>query len=205
MTSEIASRSQDDPAPRRGVITLVRHGEPALSRKIKLNGDGYRDWWARYEQGSIREGQVAPEEIQAFARDAHVIFASTRKRAIESCELAVAGRPYTLDEAMIEAPLPPPPLPSFVRMGPKIWGFISRFCWWYFRYGEGGETRAQAEVRAGGVADRLIAAAEAGQDVLVVAHGFFNTMIGIQLKLRGWRRIGGRGWRYWNTRRFAKD
>ena len=186
------------------MITLARHGEPALSRKIKLTGDQYREWWARYELGSIREGQAAPEDVRAFAREADVIFASTRRRAIESCELAVAGKPYTLDETLIEAPLPPPPLPRSLRLGPRHWGFISRFFWWYFRYGEGGETRAEAEVRAAGVAERLIAIADTGQNVMVVAHGFFNTMIGIQLKLRGWRQISGRGWRYWNTRRFAK-
>ena len=83
-------------------------------------------------------------------------------------------------------------------------GFISRFCWWYFRYGEGGETRSQAEVRAAGVAERLIAAAEAGQDVLVVAHGFFNTMIGLSLQRHGWKLASSQGYKYWSMRRFER-
>lgn len=193
------------PAAKPGVITLARHGEPALSRKIRLNGAEYREWWGRYELGGLLPHQSPPADLLEIARNADVIFASVRRRAIESANLTVGGKPYALDEVFIEAPLPPPPLPSFVRIGPKIWGFISRFCWWYFRYREADEeTRNQAAVRAARAADLLTAPAEAGQDVLLVAHGFFNTMIGIELKKRGWRRIDGRGWRYWNTRRFAK-
>jgi broad specificity phosphatase PhoE len=194
------------PAAKPGVITLARHGEPALSRKIRLNADEYREWWGRYELGGLLPEQSPPAGLLEIARAADVIFASERRRAIESATLTVGDKTFVLDPVFIEAPLPPPPLPSFVRLGPKIWGFISRFCWWYFRYREADEeTRAQAEVRAAQAADLLTARAEAGQEVLLVAHGFFNTMIGIELKKRGWRRIDGRGWRYWNTRRFAKD
>lgn len=39
------------PPARPGVITLARHGEPALSRKVTLNAPQYGDWWARYEEG----------------------------------------------------------------------------------------------------------------------------------------------------------
>ena len=46
--------------------------------------------------------------------------------------------------------------------------------------------------------------AENGQDVLVVAHGFFNTMIGEALKRRGWRCIEDQGFRYWSARIFRR-
>ena len=35
--------------PRPGVIVLARHGEPSLSRKVKLTAAEYRDFWASYE------------------------------------------------------------------------------------------------------------------------------------------------------------
>jgi hypothetical protein len=38
----------------RDVITLARHGEPALSRKVRLNAPEYGDWWGRYEVGGSR-------------------------------------------------------------------------------------------------------------------------------------------------------
>ncbi len=183
---------------------LARHGEPALSRKIRLTSKGYRDWWARYEEGGILAGQTPPSGLLEMARDADVIFASTRQRAVETAEAVAGGKPVVRDPVFIEAPLPPPPLPDFVRMSPRHWGFVTRVCWWYFNYHEDQESRAQAEARAGEVADRLIVSASAGEKVLVLAHGFFNTMIGIELKKRGWVKVEGRGHRYWSAKRYER-
>jgi broad specificity phosphatase PhoE len=183
---------------------LARHGEPALSRKIRLNAEGYRDWWGRYEVGGIREGQIPPGSLLEMARQADVIFASTRRRAIETAEAVLQGKHFVRDSLFIEAPLPPPPLPAFIRLNPKIWGFLSRFCWWFFGHHAGEESRVQAEARAREVAARLVAAAEQGQNVLVLAHGFFNTMIGRELKRIGWKNAEGRGYKYWSTRRFVR-
>lgn len=187
-----------------GWILLARHGEPALSRKIRLNAAGYRDWWALYEEGGILEGQRPPPALMAMAREADVVFASTRRRAGESAQAVVSGREFVRDADLIEAPLPPPPLPAFMRLNPKTWGFISRFVWWYCGHHAGQESRRQAEVRALAVARRLIAQAEEGRNVLVLAHGFFNTMIGIELRKLGWGRVDGRGYRYWSTRLFRR-
>jgi broad specificity phosphatase PhoE len=108
------------------------------------------------------------------------------------------------DERLIEAPLPPPPFPSFIRMKPKYWGFFARFWWWWFNHHGGQETKAEATIRARSVVAELIAEAETGKNVLVVAHGFFNAMLGLELMRRGWRRVWGRGWKYWSTRRFER-
>jgi broad specificity phosphatase PhoE len=135
---------------------LARHGEPALSRKIRLNAHGYRDWWARYEVGGIREDQSPPSGLLEMARQADVIFASTRRRAIETAEAVLQGKQFVRDAVFIEAPLPPPPFPGFVRLNPKTWGFLSRVAWWFFGHHEGQETRREAELRARDVARRLI-------------------------------------------------
>jgi len=37
------------------------------------------------------------------------------------------------------------------------------------------------------MAERLIAHAERGENVLVIAHGFFNTMVRMALQRRGWK------------------
>lgn len=192
------------PPSKSGSIVLARHGEPALSRKIRLSAAEYREWWGRYEEGGILAGQSPPAGLIDIACQADVIYASTRLRAIETAVAVCGEKRFVTDVAFIEAPLPPPPLPSFVRLSPKIWGFVARFCWWFFRYGEGGETRAEAEVRAGAVADRLIASAATGQTVLVFAHGFFNKMIELQLKPRGWLLTEGGGYKYWSAKRFER-
>jgi hypothetical protein len=38
----------------------------------------------------------------------------------------------------------------------------------------------------------------------LVAHGFFNLMVGLELKRLGWRRMEDRGFKYWATRRFER-
>jgi broad specificity phosphatase PhoE len=183
-------------------VILVRHGEPALSRKVRLSAAGYRDWWARYEVGGLKAGQTPPDALLKTAAQARVVFASTRRRSVETTAALTRGRAFTEDPLFIEAPLPPPPWPGWITLPPRIWGVLARFWWWFFNHHEGQETRAEATARAAEAADRLIALAERGQDVLVVAHGFFNTMVGVALRRRGWRCTDDQGFRYWSARRF---
>ena len=199
-TSPAAGRSV---AVRPGTITLCRHGEPLLSREVTLDAPGYRDWWARYEEGGIRTDHSPPASLLELARGARVIFASTRRRAQESAEAIVGGREFVRDPVFIEAPLPPPPFPKLFRVGPRVWGFLARLVWW-FGHSEGQERRTQAQARAKLAANRLEGAAQAEGDVLLLAHGFFNWMIGVELKKRGWRMVENRGYRYWSVRRYAK-
>ncbi len=191
-------------SPRRpGSITLARHGEPALSRRIKLDAAGYRRWWAAYEEGGILEGQIPPDGLLALARDADVIFASSRRRAVETAEAVVAGKHFVRDPLFVEAPLPPPALPRLVRFGPRTWGVLARTHWWLGGHGVE-ESRAAALARAREAADRLVRAAEAEGRVLLLAHGFFNHMVGRELRRRGWRLVENRGFKYWSVRRFTR-
>jgi hypothetical protein len=192
------------PAARPGAIVLARHGEPALSRKVKLDADEYRDFWARYEVMGIVPGQTPPAALKAFVDSAGILVTSTRLRSIESAQLLAPGRTFARYDLLVEAPLPPPPWPHWVRLSPRIWGFFSRFWWWFFNHNEGQETRRQAEQRADAAADMLEGLAAGGQDVVVLAHGFFNAMIGRALARRGWRRTAGEGYKYWSTRRFER-
>ena len=189
---------------RPGAIVLARHGEPALSRKVKLSAAEYRDFWAQYEVLGIVPGQTPPEALVKVVATAGTVVSSTRLRSIESVALLDAGRAVVQHEMLIEAPLPPPRFPQWVRLSPKIWGFLARFWWWFFNHHEGQETRALAETRAERAADLLVGHAEAGEDVVVLAHGFFNFMIGRALKKRGWNQVSTEGYKYWSTRRFER-
>ncbi len=184
-----------------GTIILTRHGRPALSRKVLLNATEYRAWWARYEVGGLLDGQSAPPELTRFAQTASVVASSTRRRAIESAALAAPGRAPASETVFVEAPLPPPPLPAWLRLSPRIWGFCTRFLWWFFNVHFDQESRAQAEARAEIAVDRLIEMAAAG-DVILFAHGFFNTLLARVFKARKWRYSENNGWKYWSTKRF---
>ena len=185
-----------------GAVILVRHGEPALSRDVRLTASGYRDWWARYEDGGLKANQSPPAALIALTCDAAVIFASTRERSRQSALALAAGRPFTRDEVFIEAPLPPPPLPGWFRLSPRYWGVVARLCWWFFNLHDGQESRAEAEQRAEAAARQVVERAVGGDVVLVVAHGFFNFMIGRALRRLGWRRTFDNGYDHWSARRF---
>jgi broad specificity phosphatase PhoE len=187
-----------------GSITLARHGEPALSRRVRLHSAEYREWWATYEEGGLREDQTPPELLKALAAGAGVVLASTRRRALESARAVVGERDLLTDPMFIEAPLPPPRFPHYLRFSPRTWGVIARFWWWFFDHHEGQETRDQAKARARRAAAQLVRLAEDGADVMVFAHGFFNGMVGIELTRQGWRCVKDQGFRYWSARRFER-
>ena len=187
-----------------GAITLVRHGEPALSRRVKLDWRGYRDWWAKYETVGLLEGQTPPPILHVFAREASYIYSSTLPRSVETAQAVCQGRGFVEMPQLVEAPLPPPHLPSFIKMSPNSWGwgFVARVWWWYFNGHGAGETRAQAVTRARAMADFLVAKAREGGDVLVLAHGYFNLMISLELKKMGYIKTLEQGFKYWGCRRY---
>lgn len=184
---------------------LARHGEPALSRKILLTSDGYRSWWAKYEEGGLLKGQVPPECLIETASNAGTIYSSTRQRSKETAAAVAGAAEVKADVLFIEAPLPPPNFPTWFKLSPRWWGVVARFWWWFFDHHEGQETKAEAQVRAAKAADALEQAACEGKDVLVLAHGFFNGMVGVELAKRGWRCVRDRGFKYWSARHFQKE
>ncbi|MGA0546204.1 histidine phosphatase family protein [Brevundimonas sp. VNH65] len=205
MTVPASDLAQDQPVTasgRPGAITLTRHGKPALSRKCLLTAQGYGRWWAEYERLGLFPGQSAPAALADAAQRADLLISSTRPRARESADLAAPGRDVRVDPLFIEAALPPPPVPEWIKLSPRFWGVVSRFWWHVFNHHDGQETRAQAEARAGQAADFLIDAAAGGRDVVVFAHGYFNHMVGVRLKARGWRLAENQGFKYWSQRRF---
>ena len=189
---------------KRGSITLVRHGEPAQSRKVRLNAAEYRDWWAGYEVKGIKPGQTPPEGLKVVAREADVIIASIRPRSIETTKAICGERSFAQDPLFVEAPLPPPNWPAWLRLSPKIWGFLARLNWVLTDRHDEPETHRQAEKRAKATARMVGAMADQGQDVLVIAHGYFNQRVGAALKRQGWRCVEDQGFRYWCARVFTR-
>jgi broad specificity phosphatase PhoE len=192
------------PVMRPGAIVLARHGEPALSRKCMITAEQYRAWWADYEIGGLREGQRPPQMLLDLAARSHTIFASTRLRATQTAAAVAGEREITIDALFVEAPLPPPRFPKWIKLSPRYWGVVARFWWHVFNHHQGEETRAEAEERARAAAAALADRAMQGEDVLVIAHGYFNHMMGRELARNGWRLVQNQGFKYWSARRFER-
>ncbi|WP_394761882.1 histidine phosphatase family protein [Phenylobacterium sp.] len=171
---------------------------------MRLSSREYREFWARYETMGLLAGQTPPAQLVGFVERCDVLISSTRRRAIESAAAVGPGRDFVREEVLVEAPLPPPRWPSWIRLSPKVWGFLARFHWWFFNHHQGEESRKASENRADQAAAKLEAMADSGQHVVVLAHGFFNILIGRALIKRGWRRTLREGYKYWSTRRFER-
>jgi broad specificity phosphatase PhoE len=175
----------DAPMPDNAMIVIARHGRPALDRHIWINSEQYVTWWAAYDAGGLATGQRVPNGLIEALRACKLIVASSLLRARETAEQAAPDRDVQIEERFVEAPLPPPHLPDFIKFRPRFWGVIAR-CTWYFGYNRDQETRQESEVRADAGADWLIEQARVHGSVGLLAHGWFNRMLRTCLELKGW-------------------
>lgn len=184
-------------------IILVRHGKPALSRKVRLTGPGFRSWWQRYDAGGIRAGQVPPKKVVKWAREADVVLSSPLPRAVQSAELAAGRAPDALLPGLVEAALPSPNLGP-LTFRPKTWGTIARVLW-FVGYSDGMESHTEARARAEAMCDTLADYARDGKTVYVQGHGWFNRMLKGSLMKRGWRLKSQNGDLHWSRRRLVRE
>ena len=183
-------------------IILVRHGKPLLSRKVRLTGPEFREWWIKYDLGGIKPGQTPPRKVVKWAQEADIVVSSPLPRAIESAELAAGRAPDRVLMGLVEAALRSPPLGAF-RMRPKSWGTVARILW-YVGYSDGMESHTEARARAIDVCAELEDCASGGRIVYVSGHGWFNRMIKGSLMARGWRCKSQNGDLHWSRRQMVR-
>jgi len=186
-----------------GRIIVVRHGRPAVIPKEgpPMGWRDYKDWWARYELSSLKEGQSCPEALLKQIGDDAIILSSARPRAIQTAGHLGRGREVKHDPLFNEAPLPPPRMRGTMR--PKNWNKIARLLWMLGHSG-GEEHVRDAKRRAAKAASVLVETAGEGRDVVLAAHGWFNRMLRPELKKRGWANVHDGGDKYWSYRIYQK-
>lgn len=194
----MAAGKTDRQKLQRGPIIVSRHGRPALDRKAgpRLDWKQYRDWWSRYETGSLAPDQDVPDLLKQAVGDADIVLSSTAPRAIETAILASGKEPVT-DPLFREAPLPPPRL-SNRRYLPKTWNVLARTAWLY-GHSLDGESNREARERANAAAMRLHEAASDGK-VYLAAHGWFNRMLRPAMARLDWVCVRDGGDKYWSYR-----
>lgn len=184
-----------------GRIITARHGRPDLSREVTITAKEYGAWWSRYDQSGLAPDERSPEGLITLAKGAKTVLSSTLPRAIETARKATCGgREVPADPMFVEAPLPPPPFPDFIKLRPGQWGVVSRIFWILGYAPEGVENHGQTWTRVAKIVSRLETHSSDG-DVLLCAHGYLNWMIDRRLKSEGWscvERDGGN--RYWSWR-----
>jgi len=125
------------------------------------------------------------------------VFTSGRARAHESAKALAPGAELIADPLFVEAPLASPRIP-LLRMKVLKWAVVARILW-HAGYHPEIENYRRAKARASDAADILVARAREDGQVALVAHGYFNLMIGRELRRRGFSKSGTHRAHYWNA------
>jgi broad specificity phosphatase PhoE len=178
-------------------ILLIRHGQPHIALRPRTGHAGFAAYISAYEEAGLSPANLPPRELQELARELDHIFTSGRPRSHQSAATLAPHAELIADPLFVEAPLASPRVPLLAMRVTK-WAVVSRFLW-HLGFHPGIEKPRAAKGRAAQAADRLIARAQQSGSVALVAHGYFNWMIGRELARRGFARTGSHQARYWNT------
>lgn len=178
-------------------ILLIRHGQPHVALNPRSGHAGFAQYIDAYEQAGLSPSNLPPEELRDLARELDHVFTSGRPRSHQSAARLAPHAKLIADPLFDEAPLASPRIPLLNMKAPK-WAVISRVLW-HLGFHPDIEGPRKATCRAAQAADILIARARKNGVTALVAHGYFNWMIGRQLRRRGFMRTGSHRARYWNT------
>jgi len=178
-------------------ILLIRHGQPHIALRPRTTHAGFADYISAYEEAGLSPANLPPEELKALVRELDHVFTSGRPRSHQSAAALAPHAELVADPLFVEAPLASPPLP-LLAMRVSKWAVVSRILW-HAGFHPGIEKPRAVLGRAARAADMLVARAGKTGTAALVAHGYFNWMIGRELARRGFLRTGSHQARYWNT------
>jgi broad specificity phosphatase PhoE len=178
-------------------IILIRHGQPAIALAPRTSHHGFADYIDAYEEAGLNPASLPPQELRDLVKELDSVFTSGRPRSDQSAQALAPHAELIADPLFDEAPLASPRIP-LLKMGVPKWAVMSRLLW-HAGYHPEIENYRKAKHRARTAADRLMAKVQDGGAVALVAHGYFNAMIGRQLRQRGFSRTGAHRVRYWNA------
>jgi broad specificity phosphatase PhoE len=178
-------------------VILIRHGQPAIALRPRTGHAGFSDYIDAYEAAGLDPASLPPAELRDLVRELDAVFTSDRPRSTQSARVLAPHAELVVDPLFAEAPLASPRIP-LVSLTVPTWAVVSRILW-HAGFAPGIEGYRQSRGRAGQAADILAARARESGAAALVAHGYFNAMIGRILRRRGFARTGSHRVRYWNA------
>ena len=177
-------------------IILVRHGQPAIALRPRTSHAGFAGYIDAYEDAGLDPASLPPDALRDLMKELNAVFTSGRPRSHQSAAALAPHAELIADPLFAEAPLASPAVP-LLRMRVPKWAVVSRILW-HAGFHPGIENPRKARIRAARAADILVARAKESGTAVLVAHGYFNWMIGRVLLRRGFTRTGSHQARYWN-------
>ena len=178
-------------------IILVRHGRPAISTGHRTSHRGFRAYIDAYETAGLDPESAPPEELQDLVKELTEVFTSSAPRSQDSARALAPNAEMIADPLFEEAPLASPRIP-LLRMSVPKWAVVSRILW-HAGYHPEIENYRRSKHRAVDAADILMRRARENGVAALVAHGYFNAIIGRELRRRGFRKTGAHRAQYWNA------
>ena len=176
---------------------LARHGRPVFVDAKLL------DIEATVERATAAIARMGVQFLTVHALDRKTLAAAMRGRGDSALKL-LPGAQIIADPLFEEAPLAAPKIP-LVKLKVPAWAVMARVMW-HAGYHPEIENYRRAKARAAAAADILLERAAANDgDAVLVAHGYFNAMIGRVLRLRGFSRTGSHRVRFWNAVVYERD
>ncbi len=179
-------------------IVLIRHGRPAMGRSRWIGHAAFARFIDDYQAAGLDGAHPPPPELVEMVKGARRIFCSELQRSIESARMLLPGAELVSSPVFTESPLASPPLPA-LRMKAPAWAVVARIAW-HGGFKPGIESYGQSKQRARKALDMLIAEAESEGIAVLVAHGYFNAILGRTLRHLGWQHVqGAHRPRFWNA------
>ena len=164
---------------------------------MRTSHRGFREYIDAYEAAGLDPESAPPEELQDLAKELTAVYTSGRPRSQDSARALAPNAELIADPLFVEAPLASPRIPLLRMQVPK-WAVMSRILW-HAGYHPEIENYRRAKHRAVKAADILTARARDDGVTALVAHGYFNAILGRELRHQGFRKSGSHRAQYWNA------
>jgi broad specificity phosphatase PhoE len=184
-------------------IILIRHGQPDVPVAPRASHREFRSYIDTYELSGLDPESAPPEELQDLVGELAAVFTSGKRRADQSARVLAPHAELIADPLFVEAPLAAPRIP-LLRMRVPKWAIVARI-FWHAGYHPEIENYRRAKRRAKEAAEILIARAHADGAAALVAHGYFNFLIGRELSRRGFAKSGAHRARFWNAVIYTRE
>lgn len=171
-------------------IILVRHGKPLFDERKWLKGSEFSLWVEKYNLSGVQE-----EDSYPIHRNSLVV-TSDLKRSIDSARLLRPNVKVISDPLFREVELPV--MNSGLKLSPRVWTVFLRLLW-LSGYSKGCESYRDARRRSVAASDKLVEWARTHDSIMLVGHGFFNTLIAKELLKHGWKGKKRAGAKHWSS------
>lgn len=180
-----------------GRIILIRHGQPNIALSPRTSHQGFRAYIDAYEAAGLDPQSAPPKDLRALVKDLTELFTSAKPRAHDSAKSLAPHAKLIVDPLFVEAPLAAPKIP-LLKLRVQSWAVVARLLW-HAGYHPDIEPYAASRARAQKAANILINRCTAEGTTALIAHGYFNFLIGRELKRQGHKKTGTHRARYWNA------